>query len=268
MTPARARQGRSGKWGRAAGGVVLAAVVPWLLATAGASVAWAADFTVNPIQIFLSAQTKSAILTVQNTSTEPLRFQLNAFGWAQDPAGQMLLTPTNEVIFFPRLLTLAPNEQRIVRVGTSVTPGPVERTFRIFVEELPPSTAQSAPPGQLRVLARMGIPIFVEARAGRAELRLAPPTLAAGRVTFELRNAGTRHAIPQQIRVRGLGPAGEPVWERDQDGWYILAGDRRVYEMAIPREDCTRTKTIALEVKTGEQALAERLDVAAAACGP
>ena len=239
-----------------------------LLVTAGAPAAWAADFTVNPIQIFLSAQTQSAILTVQNTSTEPLRFQLTAFAWAQDSAGQMLLTPTTEVIFFPRLLTLAPNEQRIVRVGTSVKPGPVERTFRIFVEELPPSTAQSAPPGQVRVLARMGIPIFVEAHIARAELRLAPPTLAAGRVTFELSNAGTRHSIPQQIHLRGLGPAGESVWERELDGWYILAGDRRVYEVALPREDCARTRTIAVEVKAGEQSLAERLDVAAAACGP
>jgi len=85
---------------------------------------------------------------------------------------------------------------------------------------------------------------------------------------FELRNTGTRHAIPLEIRVRGLGPAGEALWAREPDGWYILAGDRRVYEIPLSREDCARTKTIAVEVKAGEQALAERLDVAAAACGP
>jgi fimbrial chaperone protein len=232
------------------------------------SPARAADFTVNPIQIFLSRQNQSAILTVQNTSTEPLRFQLNAFGWAQDPAGQMLLTPTTEVIFFPRLLSLAPSEQRIVRVGVSVPPGPVERTYRIFVEELPPATTQSTPAGQVRVLARMGIPIFIEPRTGRAELRLAPPTLTAGRVVFELHNAGTKHVIPQEIRARGLGSGGEALWDRESEGWYILAGDRRVYEIPLSREDCARTKTIAVEVKAGEQALAERLDVAAAACGP
>lgn len=228
----------------------------------------AADFTVNPIQIFLAAQTQSAILTVHNTSTEPLRFQLNAFGWAHDAAGQMQLTPTNEIIFFPRLLTLAPNEQRIVRVGTSVAPGPVERTFRIFVEELPPSAQQAAPPGQVRVLARMGIPIFVEARAGRAELRLTPPALQPGRVVFELRNAGTKHTIPQEIHVRGQAPSGETLWQRDVEGWYILAGDRRVYEVPMERDDCARTKTIAVEVKAGEQVLTERLDVTPQACAP
>lgn len=235
---------------------------------AGSPPANAADFTVNPIQIFLAGQTQSAILTVHNTSAEPLRFQLNAFGWAQDAAGQMQLTPTSEIIFFPRLLTLTPNEQRNVRVGTSVASGPVERTYRIFVEELPPSAAQAAPAGQVRVLARMGIPIFVAPRTGRAELRLAPPTLRSGSVVFELRNSGTKHAVPQEIRIRGLGPTGEAVWERGQDGWYILAGDRRVYELPLSREDCARTKTITVEVRAGEQTLAERLDVVAAACGP
>ncbi|HEU4438450.1 MAG TPA: fimbria/pilus periplasmic chaperone [Methylomirabilota bacterium] len=260
------RRGRPSTRGRKLRGSITIALA--LLAWMAAPAAEAADFTVNPVQIFLSRQNPSAILTVQNTSTEPLRFQLNAFSWAQDQAGQMVLTPTSEVIFFPRLVSLVPGEQRIVRVGASVPPGPVERTYRIFVEELPPAVTQSAPAGQVRVLARMGIPIFIEPRAGRAELRLAPPTLVPGHVAFELRNTGTKHAIPQEIRVRGLGAAGEALWAREPDGWYILAGDRRLYEVPLSREDCARTKTIAIEVKAGEQVLAERLDVAAAACGP
>ena len=251
------------------GGCTAAPLLLLVVATlVGPGPARAADFTVNPIQIFLSAQTRSAILTVRNTSSEPLRFQLDAFGWAQDEAGQMQLTPTSEIIFFPRLLALAPNERRIVRVGTSVPVGPVERTYRIFVEELPPSVRQADPPGQVRVLARMGIPIFLEARVGRAELRLGPPTLRAGRVGFELRNVGTKHAVPEEVRVRGLGAAGESLWERHQAGWYVLAGERRVYEMQVERDDCARTSTIAVEVKIGEQTLTERLDVTASACAP
>ena len=234
----------------------------------GPGPARAADFSVNPIQIFLTGQTQSAILTVKNTSGEPLRFQLDVFGWAQDSAGQMKLTPTSEIIFFPRLLSLAPGEQRIVRVGTSVTAGPVERTYRIFVEELPPPAQHAAPAGQVRVLARMGIPIFVEAKAGRAELRLTPPTQQPGRLVFELRNSGTKHAIPRSIRVHGQGPGGETLWQGEQAGWYILAGDQRVYEIPFPREECVKTRAVAVEVKAGEQTLTERLDVAAASCGP
>jgi fimbrial chaperone protein len=239
-----------------------------LNALLGPAPARAADFTVNPIRIVLTGPAQSAILTVQNTSTEALRFQLNAFAWAQDAAGGMVLTPTTEIIFFPRLLALAPGEQRIVRVGTSATAGAIERTYRIFVEELPPPSQAGTPPGQVRVLARMGIPIFVAPRAGRAELKLTPPTQQPGRLRFELRNTGSKHAIPQSIRVRGQGPMGETVWEGEQPGWYILAGEQRVYEHPLTREECVKTTAVAVEVKTGEQTLTERLDIAAAACGP
>ena len=198
----------------------MALVAPALLllmaaASLVAPPARAADFTVNPIQIFLSGQTQSAILTIQNTSTEPLRFQLNAFGWAQDAAGQMQLTPTSEVIFFPRLLTLAPNEQRIVRVGASGPPGPVERTYRIFVEELPPSTQQAAPPGQVRVLARMGIPIFVEARAGARRAAPGPPDGAGW--PRGLRAAQRRHQAP--------GAAGHPAARPGRGGGHGMGAD-------------------------------------------
>ena len=239
-----------------------------LAALFGARSAGAADFTVNPIQIFLPGPNQSAILTVQNTSGEPLRFQLNAFAWNQDAAGGMLLTPTSEIIFFPRLLALAPGEQRIVRVGTSAPAGPVERTYRIFVEELPPPAQAAAPPGQVRVLARMGIPIFVEARTGKAELRLTRPAQQPGRLVFELRNTGTKHAVPQSIRVRGQGPTGETLWEGEEAGWYILAGGQRLYDLPFPPEACVKTTAVAVEVRTEEQTLTERLDIAAAACGP
>lgn len=227
-----------------------------------------ADFIVNPIQIFFTGQTQSAILTVQNTSDEPLRFQLDAFAWAQEPTGQMRLAPTGDIIFFPRLLSLGPREQRIVRVGISGPPGPVERTYRIFVEELPPLATQSTPPGQVRVLARMGIPIFVTPRTAQPELRMAGLTVQPGHVLLELRNGGTKHVVPQRIQVRGLAAGGEAVWQRELEGWYILAGDHRVFDIPLPRDECLRTRSIAVEVLAGEPSLRERFDVAPQACGP
>lgn len=233
-----------------------------------APAARAADFTVNPIQIFFTGQTQSAILTIQNTSGETLRFQLNAFEWSQEPSGQMRLAPTSEIIFFPRLLSLAPREQRIVRVGASTPPGTVERTYRIFVEELPPLATESAPPGQVRVLARMGIPIFVAPRGAQPELRMGSVVVQGGQVQLELRNGGTRHVVPQRVRVRGLGGRDEAVWERELEGWYILAGDRRVFEFPLGRDDCRQTRAIAVEVQAGEPPLTERFPVAPQACGP
>jgi hypothetical protein len=38
--------------------------------------------------------------------------------------------------------------------------------------------------------------------------------------------------------------------------------------MPFPREECLKTKAVAVEVKADQQTLTERLDIAAAACGP
>src|SRR5687768_17676291 len=89
-----------------------------LLTLGSASGASAATFTVNPTQIFLSGKTTTALLTLRNDSEETLRFQLTAFGWQQTPAGEITLTPTQDVVFFPALLTLAPKEERRIRVGS------------------------------------------------------------------------------------------------------------------------------------------------------
>jgi hypothetical protein len=87
-------------------------------------------------------------------------------------------------------------------------------------------------------------------------------------VTFELRNAGNKHAVPLDIRLQGLDATGATVWERSQDAWYILSGDRRIYEVPVEREDCLRTRAVAVQVKVGEQTLTERVDVPAPACAP
>ena len=105
-----------------------------LLVGASAS---AATFSVNPTQIYLSGRTTSALLTLRNDSTETLRFQLSAFAWNQSATGEILLEPTQDVVFFPALLTLKQGEERRIRVGSTVSPGAIEKTYRIFVEELP-----------------------------------------------------------------------------------------------------------------------------------
>ena len=102
--------------------------------------------------------------------------------------------------------------------GKAVPFGAVERTYRIFVEELPPSTQQAVPPGQVRVLARMGIPIFVEARAGRAELRVGieagdvvrPVDRLDGRAARRARGPGPVFAAAVPVRSMPASPRTQP----------------------------------------------------------
>src|SRR5216684_4497892 len=93
-------------------------------------------------------------------------FQVTSFAWSQDASGAVQLAPTEDIVFFPALLTLKPGEERKVRVAATVAAKDVERTYRIFFEELPPLERPQNLGAQVRILTKMGIPIFVAPAKG------------------------------------------------------------------------------------------------------
>lgn len=253
---------------RALRSMALRLALPLCLALGQAESGGAATFTVNPVQVYLSAKTRSVILTLRNVSDGTLRFQLDAHAWDQDERGEMALQPTRDIVFFPALVTLAPGEERNIRVGTATPQAANEKTYRIFVEELPPPAGTILPPGQVRVLTKVGIPIFIEAIKASAAARVDDARLRAGAVSFAVRNTGTVHFVVQSVRLVGFGPAGERIVEGAEEGWYVLPGGVRRYEMTLPAADCARIRSLAIEVQTSRTTLNERVDAPAGACAP
>jgi fimbrial chaperone protein len=230
-----------------------------------AAAARAASFSVNPTQIFLSGTVKSALLTLKNETDEPLRFQVSTMAWGQDPGGKMLLEPTEDIVFFPALLTLGAREERKIRVGTTVAPGAVEKCYRIFVEELPPlDTAKPASGVTMRT--KMGIPIFIQATKVSAQARLGDVALAGNHVTFRLSNGGTTHFTPETVRVRGLDGAGATVGELAAEAWYVLAEGRRDFDVALPAARCGEIRSLAVEVQVLGRTLSETVQAPNGAC--
>src|SRR5687768_9571755 len=178
--------------------------------TAGS--ASAATFSVNPIQVFLSRRSGSALLTLRNESPELLRFELSVFAWSQSASGEMKLEPTQDIVFFPSLLTLRPAEERRVRVGSVTIPGAREKTYRIFVKELPP--VNGATTAAVRVLTTMGIPIFLRPDKEVASATLNGLRQSKGQLQFAISNTGSVHFVPQNIKVRGLAN-GQALFEHE-----------------------------------------------------
>ncbi|MBI2358943.1 MAG: molecular chaperone [Deltaproteobacteria bacterium] len=218
--------------------------------------------------MFLSAKTRSALLTIRNESGDTLRFQLNVFAWDQSPQGEVLLSPTEDIVFFPPLLTLAPGEERRVRIGTVTPVASSEKTYRIFVEELPPSSKPGRAQGEaeVRLVTKMGIPIFIQPDNRLEGTRVQEMVIRRGLLSFQIRNTGNVHFVPEDIRVKGYGPGGDTLFERRLEGWYILAGGHRSYELEIPKGDCAKLKTLAVEVGGQQQSVKERLEVPPSAC--
>jgi fimbrial chaperone protein len=240
-------------------------VVTAAVTSLAATPASAATFSVNPTQIFLAGRTTSSLLTLRNDSTEMLRFQLTAFAWNQSAAGEIELAATQDVVFFPALLTMKPGEERRIRVGSTVAPGAVEKTYRIFVEELPPA-GETAAGSAVRVLTKMGIPIFVRPAKESATAALSDLGVRDGAVHFTVRNTGTVHFVPQAITVRGMGADGRAVFEQQLASWYVLSGGRRDFDVAVAAADCLRASSVVIEVGLGSSALKESLQTPGGAC--
>lgn len=239
-----------------------ALVIAWLWGGPAAGVASAATFTVDPTQIFLSGRTGSVLLTLRNDSSETLQFQLSVFAWQQSASGQMELEPTEDIVFFPTLLTLKAKETRRVRVASATPQDAREKTYRVFVEELPPTGASTS---GVRVLTKMGIPIFVRPAKEVATATLNDLRQQDGALRFTLGNAGTVHVVPQSITVRGL-TGSNAAFTRELEGWYVLAGGRREFDLALPEDVCAQVTSIVVDVLFASGKLQERLQTPGGAC--
>ncbi len=196
----------------------------------------AATFKVSPIQIYLTAGKTTELLSVENQSNEIVRLQVTAFAWNQSLRGEIELTPTEDVVFFPALLTLEPGKERKIRIGVSKPAGTVERTYRVFVEELPPleRPSEAGNKSEVKVLTRFGVPIFVQPARITRSGAIENAKLESGTVMFRVRNTGNAAFSLISVRATGLRADGKQTFENQAAGWYVLAGGERNYDIAIP----------------------------------
>jgi fimbrial chaperone protein len=138
-----------------------------------------------------------------------------------------------------------------------------EKTYRIFVEELPPTTGAAG--AGVRVLTKMGIPIFVRPVKEVATATLNDLRQQDGALRFTLTNAGTVHIVPQSIKVRGLAGS-NAAFDHELEGWYVLAGGRREFELAFPKNACAQVTSIVVDIQFASAKLQERLQTPNGVC--
>lgn len=231
-----------------------------------AGYAHASAFSVSPTRLVLAPGSTSAVLTLSNNSAHAVRFQLSAFAWDQTEDGRMQLAATKDIVFYPPLLTIDPGQSRRIRIG-AVTPfAAIEKTYRLFVEELPQAD-EPVPAEGIHVRTKMGVPIFLRGPKPTTHTQVESLQLGDEAVSFHVGNSGTAHVVLQRVEIRGLAAGGEQVFTRSIDGWYLLAGHRRRFEVPVSKADCARVTTIAVVAESDGGAANRRLDVPAPLCG-
>ncbi len=228
----------------------------------------AGAFTVSPMRLDLGGAVRSAALTVRNEDTVPMSFQVRAMAWTQDDAGQDAYDESPELVHFPRLLLLAPGQEGVIRVGLRQPLTPVEKAYRLFVEELPPpagpEAAGSTP--QVRMLVRFGAPVFVQPPQPRGQLEAHDLSVAQGHVRWRLHNAGNRHERLEAVRVRAFDAQEVEVFDDAPGLGYLLAGRARRFEVPLPHAACRRIARVLLQVRTASTEILRTLPVAGHAC--
>jgi len=229
----------------------------------------ASSFTVNPIKVMLSEKDQSALLTLQNQSTEELRFKVLVQEWKQNPQGEMQLADTKDIVVYPGLLSLPAGGERKLRVGSTVPAGAAEKSYRVFVEELPPlRSVKETTKSEVRVLTKMGIPIFIRPAKPVSTGVVESMGLAKGVFSFTVKNTGNVHFLVQSVHVKALDAASATAFEKDVDGWYVLSAGTRVWQLEIPKDACKKSKKLVVEVQTAEGKFDGKLDVQPSGCGP
>lgn len=227
----------------------------------------AGEFTVNPISIELGPAARSGVLGIRNDGSQRLSFQVEAMEWTQDAAGKDQYADTRDLVFFPKLLSVEPGQEGIIRVGIKNPIVQSEKTYRVFIEELPGAQIKPATPGaQINVLIRFGAPIFIAPVNPQDRLDIESLALAKGKLTFSARNTGNRHQLVQGIQLRGLDAHGKSVYTTTIADRYLLPGTVKHYESSIASDQCSRMATLELEVKTDKLTVNRKLDVSPAMC--
>lgn len=243
------------------------AAAAWCGALLSCMPAVAGEFSVNPIRLELGAAARSGVIGVRNEGREPLSFQLQAMEWTQDATGQDQYADTQNLVFFPKIMTVEPGKEGLVRVGNKNAVLPTERTYRLFIEELPGiAKTPEGKSAQVNVLIRFGAPIFLTPLKPQDSLDIERFTLAKGTLTISAKNTGNRHQFVQGIQLKGTDDVGTEVYALTLADRYLLTGTAKTYTTAIAADQCAKVTSLTLEFKTDKLSVARKLDVTRAMC--
>jgi fimbrial chaperone protein len=222
----------------------------------------AGQFGVSPIRLDLDRGAKTGAVTISNDETDkPLQVQMKLFAWTQDADGKDQYEESGDLTFFPRMMTLPPQEQRLLRAGIRLPPGTTERSYRLFVEEIPEPGKGTAAGAQVSVAIRFGVPIFVGPLKENAQGMIDKAAVTKGTLQVLVRNTGNVHFMIQTLTAR----SGD-TFNNEVSGWYLLPGASRNHSISIPKDVCLKLSKVDVTVKTDKLELTRSVDIDKSMC--
>jgi fimbrial chaperone protein len=163
-------------------------------------------------------------------------------------------------------MTLDKSEEKILRAGIKIPATAKEKTYRLFIEEIPePKKAEGV---NVAIAIRFGVPIFVKPLKEEVKGEIEKVDLSKGILNALVKNIGNSHFVINSVDIKGKNVKGEETFSKELSGWYLLNGVSRRYTIIIPQEVCKALSRLDIEVKTDRFKLNGKLDVDQAMCVP
>ena len=230
-----------------------------------AQIAGAGTFGVSPIRLEMEGGVRTGLITVTNTDSDTMRFQVEASRWTQDGDGKDVYSRTTDLNYYPRILEIKPGESRVIRAGVKVPAIKREKTYRIFIRELPKED-QPSDAAKVTVYMRFGVPVFMKPPNMVNSGKLSDISLEDGDLSMRVENSGNVHFKIDKINISGLSADGTPVFSNSITGWYVLEGTSRIYNTTLRPEHCAGTSILNILVDTDLDDLSGSLEVDESMC--
>ena len=239
-----------------------------------AAVAKAAGVTISPVVLEIDSPRKAIAVTVTNTGDRPLTLQAESMLW-QQVNGVDHNEPTEDLLVVPSMVEVPAQASQVFRVMLrSRAPSPVERTYRVMLEDI--TEEQVASSGQASVAFKFthNLPVLI-APSGKVvnAMRWKPcpteaapvPNAPAGAKSSVLRaeacvrllNAGNRRVKVQTLTLDGNG------WQQAlslKDGENVLAGAEHEWRVPLAKDQTGAVRRVQVQTARGEILTAESGD--------
>jgi fimbrial chaperone protein len=162
----------------------------------------AGAFRFSPVNVEIPSNQRTTTVTLINTDTVTLNFQIRLFKWTQVD-GQDRLEPADEMLVSPPAITLLPGKSYLVRIARRDS-GPVggERAYRLLIDQLsPPEQDDEGNRLGVSILYRASLPVYLTDPKAEARLGWRVREDADG-LHVAVHNSGSRHARIAQLALQ------------------------------------------------------------------
>ncbi len=217
----------------------------------------ATGFNIQPLRLDMSARQRSSSLELTNLTNKDIPIQIKAYSWAQK-AGKDVLTPTRDIFLAPPITNVRAGSKQVIRFrlkkGADIEK---EKTYRIFVEQIPPADPVLRAAMEFRI--RFSVPLFV------APARYSDPAFNATAIRTKdgikvnLENSGNIHvkvkgiaAYPRAVDIDNIkaGDALVTVGNSITDNGYALPGTSQEWFLPLAADGAEPKKDIKVAIST------------------